>query len=101
MVKDNVSRMAAEEKRIADGMMMKKEIFSMQSTAQWHSDVARRDFANQVKEKRLYVWDEMKLANRTHVGKRRERLKEFLHAELVQYEKELNAKGLAIYKDLP
>ncbi len=53
------------------------------------------------KRNELQIKKELIEANTELKTRRRERLKELYAKEMAEYERELNDKGLAIYKDRP
>jgi len=67
----------------------------------WHEGHQKFQVQNMNKRNEQNIKKELIEANSELKIRRRERLKELYAKEMADYEKELNDKGLAIYKDRP
>ncbi len=67
----------------------------------WHEGHQKFQVCTMNKRNELQIKKELIEANTELKIRRRERLKDLYAREMAQYEKELNEKGLAIYKDRP
>ena len=67
----------------------------------WHEGHQKFQVGNMNKRNELQIKKELIEANTELKIRRKERLKDLYAKEMAQYEKELNEKGLAIYKDRP
>lgn len=65
----------------------------------WHEGHQKFQISNMNKRNEQQIKKELVEANSELKVRRKERLKELYSQEMAEYEKELNDKGLAIYKD--
>ena len=65
----------------------------------WHESHQKFQVSNMNKRNEQQIKKELVEANSELKIRRKERLKELYSHEMAEYEKELNDKGLAIYKD--
>lgn len=90
-----------ENEQYASATEYDKTLQTAFRSAEWHEaqfKIASKLYSTEATRNKHLIDDEIKMTNKMTVSIRRARLEKKLKEELVQYELELNARGLAISK---
>ncbi|KAL1508241.1 hypothetical protein AB1Y20_004358 [Prymnesium parvum] len=95
----NVRRRVREEQVLTDRLQSIKETSHAMHASEWHNSRMRTDvLLNQLKTKKA-VTAELEQQNKELLLLRRARMRDFLEEEAKEFERQLNAMGLAFCKE--
>uniref|UniRef100_A0A7S3CY72 Uncharacterized protein n=1 Tax=Palpitomonas bilix TaxID=652834 RepID=A0A7S3CY72_9EUKA len=92
----NVAKRVEEDQRIARNQEIVKESLKVLGTAEWHMKMDRYERDRERRKEEDQVKEELSQANEELKIRRRARLTALYEAEMAEYERQLNAMGLAI-----
>ena len=88
-----------QDNRYADADVYSRKMQDISKTSTWHERQQKFEVGRNNIRSGIQTNQELQIANRELKERRRCRLRELLQGEANDYERELAAKGLAIYRD--
>jgi hypothetical protein len=96
----NLDKRIKEDERLARGAAQLRADFRGAHAAEWATRIDRKSGATkEMSAQRARMERELAMANAELRTVRQARLRTLLHQERLQYERELNARGLAVLHD--
>jgi len=95
----NVRRRVLQEQALTDRLYQIKEQSHAMRACEWEVSRERTDITNRQLAETKKIAQELEQANLELLPKRRARLREFLEAEAMVFEEQLNAMGKAFCKE--